>query len=181
MPSVAHRSRKGLNIRAENSHQPTRQRERAMKGFRSTGGAERFLSAFSGISPHFRPHRHLMTASDRRAEMTIRFAIWDQITGAARDLSKTPEDQVSALARRATKRPTLVFKTPQLVRTGQPAGCPSRAKTPGLPTQITLLFRGLPSPRAPRVASVAPFRVGMGPIVSGAPTEVTGQALFGCL
>jgi putative transposase len=83
MPSVEHRSHKGLNNRAENSHQPTRQRERAMKGFRSIGGAQRFLSAFSGISPHFRPHRHLMTAPDHRAEMTIRFAIWDQITGAA--------------------------------------------------------------------------------------------------
>ncbi|MFJ1536757.1 IS6 family transposase [Streptomyces mirabilis] len=83
MPSVEHRSHKGLNNRAENSHQPTRQRERAMKGFRSTGGAQRFLSAFSGISPHFRPHRHLMTASQHRAEMTIRFAIWDQITGTA--------------------------------------------------------------------------------------------------
>ncbi|MFF0110078.1 IS6 family transposase [Streptomyces hirsutus] len=83
MPSVEHRSHKGLNNRAENSHQPTRQRERAMKGFRSVGGAQRFLAAFSGISPHFRPHRHLMTASDHRAEMTVRFAIWDQITGAA--------------------------------------------------------------------------------------------------
>ncbi|MFF3584949.1 IS6 family transposase [Streptomyces mirabilis] len=83
MPSVEHRSHKGLNNRAENSHQPTRQRERAMQGFRSTGAAQRFLSAFSGISPHFRPHRHLMTASQHRAEMTIRLAIWDQITGAA--------------------------------------------------------------------------------------------------
>ena len=83
MPSVEHRSHKGLNNRAENSHQPTRQRERAMKGFRSMGGAQRFLSAFSGISPHFRPRRHLMTAADYRAEMTVRFAIWDQITGAA--------------------------------------------------------------------------------------------------
>ncbi|WP_443075573.1 IS6 family transposase [Streptomyces sp. NBC_01483] len=83
MHSVENRSHKGLNNRAENSHQPTRQRERAMKGFRSVGAAQRFLSAFSGISPHFRPHRHLMTASQHRAEMTIRFAIWDQITGAA--------------------------------------------------------------------------------------------------
>nr|WP_267893639.1 MULTISPECIES: DDE-type integrase/transposase/recombinase [unclassified Streptomyces] len=64
MPSVEHRCHKGLNNRAENSHQPTRQRERAMKGFRSTGGAQRFLAAFSGISPHFRPRRHLMTAAD---------------------------------------------------------------------------------------------------------------------
>ncbi|MDK0524040.1 IS6 family transposase [Streptomyces sp. ML-6] len=82
MPSVEHRSHKGLNNRAENSHQPTRQRECAMKGFRFVGAAQRFLSAFSGISPHFRPRRHLMTAPEHRAEMTIRFAIWDQITGA---------------------------------------------------------------------------------------------------
>lgn len=83
MPSVKHRSHKGMNNRAENSHQPTRQRERAMKGFRSAGGAQRFLSAFSGISPHFRPRRHLMAAPDYRAEMTVRFAIWQQVTGTA--------------------------------------------------------------------------------------------------
>ncbi|GAB3179947.1 IS6 family transposase [Streptomyces incanus] len=89
MPSAGHRSHKRLNNRAENSHQPTRQRERAMKGLRSTGGAQRFLSAFRGISPHFRPRRHLMTASGYRAEMTIRFAIRDQVTGVA-GLPSTP-------------------------------------------------------------------------------------------
>jgi putative transposase len=83
MPCVEHRQSKYLNNRAESSHQPTRQRERAMKGFRSVGGAQRFLSAFSGISPHFRPGRHLMTAGAHRAEMTVRFAIWEQITGVA--------------------------------------------------------------------------------------------------
>ncbi|MFF3787240.1 transposase [Streptomyces sp. NPDC001933] len=82
MPSAEHRAHKGLNNRAENSHQPTRQREHAMKGFRSTGGAQRFLSAFSGISPHFRPRRHLMTATRYRTETTTRFAIRDEITGA---------------------------------------------------------------------------------------------------
>ncbi|MYS92328.1 IS6 family transposase [Streptomyces sp. SID5464] len=83
MPSVEHRQSKYLNNRAENSHQPTRQRERAMKGFRGTGAAQRFLSAFSGISPHFRPHRHRLSAHNYRAEMIVRFAIWEQITGAA--------------------------------------------------------------------------------------------------
>ncbi|MEU2135342.1 IS6 family transposase [Streptomyces sp. NPDC018352] len=83
MPSVEHRSHKGLNNRAENSHQPTRQRERAMKGFRSVGGAQQFLAAFSGISPHFRPRRHRMTAAHYRTEMTTRFAIRDQVTGVA--------------------------------------------------------------------------------------------------
>ncbi|WP_326756827.1 IS6 family transposase [Streptomyces hirsutus] len=81
MPSVEHRSHQGLNNRAENSHQPTRQRERAMKGFRSPGAAQQFLSAFSGISPHFRPRRHLMTAGEHRLEMIIRFTIRDQVTG----------------------------------------------------------------------------------------------------
>ncbi|MCX4538444.1 IS6 family transposase (plasmid) [Streptomyces sp. NBC_00841] len=82
MSSVEHRSHKGLNNRAENSHQPTRQRERAMKGFRSPGATQRFLAAFSRISPHFRPRRHLMSAAEYRAEMTVRFTIWNRITGA---------------------------------------------------------------------------------------------------
>ncbi len=89
MPSVEHRSHKGLNNRAENSRQPTRQRERAVKGFRSAGGAQRFLAAFSGISPHFRPRRHLMSAPNYRAEMTVRFATRDQVTSVA-GLPTTP-------------------------------------------------------------------------------------------
>lgn len=82
MGSVEHRSHKGLNNRAENSHQPTRQRERAMKGFRSAGRTQRFLSVFSQISPHFRPRRHRMTAPDYRTEMQHRFTIWNRVTGA---------------------------------------------------------------------------------------------------
>ncbi|MGW3040844.1 IS6 family transposase [Kitasatospora sp. NPDC001159] len=80
MPSVEHRAHKGLNNRAENSHQPTRQQERAMKGFRSVGGAQRFLPSFSRISPHFRPGRHLMSAPEYRTAMTDRFTTWNQIT-----------------------------------------------------------------------------------------------------
>ena len=62
MPSVEHRQSRYLNNRAENSHQPTRQRERAMKRFRTPGAAQRFLAVFSVISPHFRPRRHRLTA-----------------------------------------------------------------------------------------------------------------------
>ena len=79
--SVEHRQSKYLNNRAENSHQPIRARERAARKFRSPGGAQRFLSAFSGISPHFRPRRHLLTAQEYRTEMVSRFTTWDQITG----------------------------------------------------------------------------------------------------
>ena len=81
--SVEHRQSKYLNNRAENSHQPTRQREQAMKKFTSAGHAQRFLSAFSGISPHFRPRRHRLSAEEYRHEMTDRFTTWNQITGTA--------------------------------------------------------------------------------------------------
>ena len=83
MPSVTHRKSKYLNNRAENSHQPTRQRERAMKRFKSARHAQRFLSAFSGISPHFRPRRHLLNATGWRTEMTDRFTVWDEVTALA--------------------------------------------------------------------------------------------------
>ena len=46
VPSVQHRRSKYLNNRAENSHQPTRQRERAMKRFRTPGAAHRFLGGW---------------------------------------------------------------------------------------------------------------------------------------
>jgi putative transposase len=52
-----------------------------MKGFRSVGAAQRFPASFSFISPHFRPRRHLLTASDYRQEMTERFTVWNQVTG----------------------------------------------------------------------------------------------------
>jgi putative transposase len=81
MRSVEHRRSKYLNNRAENSHQPTRQRERAMKRFTSPGHAQRFLSAFSGISPHFRPRRHRLSAEEYRREMTSRFATWNDVVG----------------------------------------------------------------------------------------------------
>jgi len=82
MASVEHRQSRYLNNRAENSHQPTRQRERAMKGFRSVsaGGAQRFLAVFSLISPHFRPRRHRHTAPEYREQTTTQFTTWNQIT-----------------------------------------------------------------------------------------------------
>jgi putative transposase len=45
LPSVEHRQHRYLNNRAENSHQPTRQRERRRQRLKSPGHAQRFLSA----------------------------------------------------------------------------------------------------------------------------------------
>jgi putative transposase len=50
LPSLEHRRHKGLNNRAENSHQPTRRRERQKKRFKSPGRAQRFLSGHDQIN-----------------------------------------------------------------------------------------------------------------------------------
>jgi putative transposase len=57
MPEVEHRSHKGLNNRAENSHLPFRRRERAMQGFRSPRYLQRFVSVFSAVRNLFVPPR----------------------------------------------------------------------------------------------------------------------------
>jgi putative transposase len=79
LPSVEHRQDKWQNNRAENSHQPTRLRERVMRRFKSVGQAQRFLSAFGIISSHFRVGRHLFTARSYRAVMKTRFAVWEEV------------------------------------------------------------------------------------------------------
>jgi putative transposase len=80
LPSVEHRQHRYLNNRAENSHQPTRQRERRMQGFKSPGQAQRFLAAYGPIMEHFRPRRHLLPASVYRQEMRHRLRTWQELT-----------------------------------------------------------------------------------------------------
>ncbi|HEV2121491.1 MAG TPA: IS6 family transposase, partial [Chloroflexota bacterium] len=57
LPRTEHRRHKGLDNRAENSHRPTRRRERVLQRFKSPD-AQQFLSPFGPISDHFRPRRH---------------------------------------------------------------------------------------------------------------------------
>ena len=81
LPRVEHRQHHYLNNRAENSHQPTRQRERRMQGFKSPGHAQRFLATYGPIAQHFRPRRHRFSAPEYREEMQKRCQRWDEITG----------------------------------------------------------------------------------------------------
>ena len=83
VPGVEHRSHKGLNNRAENSHQPTRRRERQMKRFKSAGQAQRFLSAHDPIHNLFHLRRDHVTAVQYRAARTQAFQIWAEVTGVA--------------------------------------------------------------------------------------------------
>ena len=80
MPSVEHRKHKRLNNRAENSHQPTRQREHTMRRFKSVGHAQRFLSAFGPIREHFCPRRHRLRAEEYRRERARRFQRWNEVS-----------------------------------------------------------------------------------------------------
>src|SRR5882762_1384544 len=81
MPSVEHLQQRYQNNRAENSHQPTRLREKVMRRFKSAGHAQRFLAAFGLISSHFRVGRHLYSANGYREVMRVRFAVWRDVIG----------------------------------------------------------------------------------------------------
>ncbi len=83
MPSVEHRKHKGLNKRAETSHQPTRRRERQMRRFKSAGQAQRFLSAHDGINKLFLLRRSQVPAAQYRAARGQAFQVWVEVTGAA--------------------------------------------------------------------------------------------------
>ena len=80
LPSVEHRQSRYLNNRAENSHRPTRRRERQVQRFKSSPQAQRFLSAHAFIYGHFRPRRHRMAADRYRASRAMAFKVWQQET-----------------------------------------------------------------------------------------------------
>jgi putative transposase len=82
LPGVEHRQHKGLNNRAENSHQPTRRRERVMKRFKSPRQMQRFLSAHDGINNLFYLRRDHLPADQYRANRTQAFQTWAEVTGA---------------------------------------------------------------------------------------------------
>jgi putative transposase len=81
LPGVEHRQHRSLNNRVENSHQPTRPRERRTQGFKSPGDVQRFLSAYGPIAQHVRPRRHRVSAQAYRQEMVHRFQGWQEVTG----------------------------------------------------------------------------------------------------
>jgi putative transposase len=69
-----------VNNRAENSHQPTRRRERQMFGFRDASRTQAFLSCFGPIRQHFALPRHQMNAQCHRAILKERLATWHSWT-----------------------------------------------------------------------------------------------------
>jgi len=82
MPGVEHRQHRGLNNRAESSHQPARRRERIMKRFKSAGQAQRFLSAHDQVANQFR-RPATITAAAHRTSRAQAFRGWPEVTSVA--------------------------------------------------------------------------------------------------
>jgi len=80
MPSVLHDTSRYANNRAEVSHQPTRQRERQMRRFKSVAQAQRFLSVHGVILNLFRVGRHLLRSANHRMLRARSFLVWSEVT-----------------------------------------------------------------------------------------------------
>ena len=80
MPSEVHCTDQYANNRAEVSHQPTRQRERQMRRFKSAAHAQRFLSVQGPVLNLFRVGRYLLRAAHHRLLRTRSFRVWDEVT-----------------------------------------------------------------------------------------------------
>ncbi len=80
MPSVVHDTKQYANNRAEVSHEPTRQRERGMRRFKSTAQAQRFLSVHGITQNLFRVGRHLLRAANHRMLRARAFVVWTAVT-----------------------------------------------------------------------------------------------------
>jgi putative transposase len=83
MPGVEHRQHKGLNNRAENSHQPTRRRERIMKRFKSPRHVQRFLAIHDQIANVFTRRSNQDTAATFHSARDQAFTTWAEVTGVA--------------------------------------------------------------------------------------------------
>ncbi len=80
MPSVIHSTRQYENNRAEVSHQPTRQRERRMRRFKSAAHLQRFAAVHGVVQNFFRVGRHLLRSAHHRLLRARAFTEWDAVT-----------------------------------------------------------------------------------------------------
>jgi putative transposase len=71
------------NNRAENSHQPTRRRERKMQRFKSPGSAQKFLSTHAAVYNTFNVQRHLSSAQTHRVLRAAALDTWRTVLAAA--------------------------------------------------------------------------------------------------
>ncbi len=80
MPLVTHSTEQYANNRAEVSHEPTRQRERQLRRFKSVGQAQRSLAVHGVVGNLFRLGRHVIRATHYREFRSIAFSKWQKVT-----------------------------------------------------------------------------------------------------
>ena len=68
-----------LYNKAEVSHEPTRQRERQVRRFKSPGQAQRFLTVHGLVQNLFRVGRHLLRTPNHRELRGCAFLAWDAV------------------------------------------------------------------------------------------------------
>ncbi len=78
VPEVIHVTDRYANNRAEQSHEPTRVRERGMRRFKSVSQAQRFLCAHAAVYNLFNLGRHLVRADHYRNLRTSAFTEWSR-------------------------------------------------------------------------------------------------------
>jgi putative transposase len=78
-----HQRGRWRNNRAENSHQPTRRRERKMQRFKSPGSAQKFLSTHAALYNIFNVQRHLTSAQTHRTLRATAIDTWRTAVAAA--------------------------------------------------------------------------------------------------
>jgi len=76
---IEHRQHKGLNNCAENSHQPTRRRERIMKRFKSARHVQRFVSIHDPIANLFHFPRHYLNSANYRTLRAEAMSVWSEV------------------------------------------------------------------------------------------------------
>jgi transposase-like protein len=80
--SARHEQGLRKNNRAENSHRPTRRRERKMQRFKSPGSAQCFLSVHAAVQTTFNIQRHLTSRHTLRVLRAEAFRTWRAATAA---------------------------------------------------------------------------------------------------
>ena len=76
IPDAIHISDRYANNRAEQSHEPTRVRERGMRRFKSIAQAQKFVTTHASVSNLFNLGRHKVSAEQYRNLRESSFDVW---------------------------------------------------------------------------------------------------------
>jgi putative transposase len=83
--SVEHRAHKRLNNKIENSHQPTREKERQMRGFKKPGNTQKFLSSMGVFLNRLKVGRYKHSSQEYRQKLKSAFEIFNDVVSSSQN------------------------------------------------------------------------------------------------